>query len=359
MIKLAFNFLHKFLYPAAVIFLCGCGAFAQNFAFTGNSPKATPIITEAVSAPEPTDAPTADPTAKPTRKPTPVPTAKPTPLPTPSPTPSPEPLDVISPYPANYGSPYNSDGSLSNKKLGWYFNRNNTGNPPTAQRDFDIREFGGHYLGDITRRVIYLTFDEGYEYGFTPKILDVLKEKDVKAAFFMTKPFIASEPELAKRIYEEGHVAANHSVKHLSSPGLTDDELIFELEETARFFEETTGYPMDKFFRPPMGEYSARTLETAQSIGYRTVFWSGAHVDWEVDKQPTIKYTIGMVMDHLHPGEIILLHAVSKSNTEALADIIDRIRDLGYSFGSLYDLNELPFACPPEVIDKDFHETNQ
>jgi peptidoglycan-N-acetylmuramic acid deacetylase len=248
------------------------------------------------------------------------------------------PDDVVDPYPSEFQA---SSGGLSNEKLSWYYNRNKEHQPPTAQRTFDIREYGGYYLGDISRKVVYLTFDEGYENGCTPAILDTLRDKGVPAAFFMTQTFIRDNPELAVRIASEGHVAANHSVRHKSSPDLSDAELESEILDTKLYFEETCGYPMAPFFRPPMGEYSERTLSVTWDLGIYSIFWSFAHQDWLVDDQPSVQTTFDRVMDNLHNGMIILLHAVSTSNTAALPDIIDAIRNQGYEFRSLNDLKFL------------------
>lgn len=249
------------------------------------------------------------------------------------------PDEVISPHSENFGSPFSSNSELSNEKKGWYFNRNKNHQPPTAQREFDISQFSAYYLGNINEKVVYLTFDEGYENGFTETILDTLKEKNVKAAFFLTKPYIKNNIELVKRMVDEGHLALNHSNTHPSFPTLSDDEIYNELQSTQDYFKEVTGYDMPKFFRPPMGEYSARTLDLTYKMGYKTIFWSFAYKDWEVDNQPGADYAYKTVMNDLHNGSIMLLHAVSKSNTEALSNIIDSIQELGYRFGSLNELN--------------------
>lgn len=283
---------------------------------------------------------------------TPTPTPEPTPTPTPEPTKAPEPTpynppvlenvpdDIVNPWNTKFGSAYNDDGSLKNDGMGWYFNRNKTNQPPTAQTNFDIRQFNGYYLGDIAQKVVYLTFDEGYEYGFTPAILDTLKEKGVTAAFFVTKPFIQSHPELCVRMVEEGHIVANHTVSHKKSHQQSDSDFLWELEETARYFKEATGYNMDPYFRFPEGEYSARTLKLANDLGYKTIFWSLAYQDWDVNKQPGKQAAYDHVTKYYHNGCIMLLHAVSESNTQALGDIIDYIRSQGYEFKSLTELPE-------------------
>jgi peptidoglycan-N-acetylmuramic acid deacetylase len=165
-----------------------------------------------------------------------------------------------------------------------------------------------------------------------------LRDKNVHAAFFLTRTYIRDNPELCRRMAAEGHVVANHSWRHRSFPTLTDEEIEEELLETARFYQETTGYTMEPFFRPPAGEYSARTLALTQTHGYTTVFWSLTHVDWLVDDQPGKEAAFQRVVGNLHNGAVILLHAVSESNTEALPDIIDAARGMGYEFGSLWEL---------------------
>ncbi|MDR1664461.1 MAG: polysaccharide deacetylase family protein [Clostridiales bacterium] len=247
------------------------------------------------------------------------------------------PATVQDPYPSGYQTVPGLE-NLSNEKMGWYYNRNSEHQPPTAQRVFDIRDYGGYYLGDIENKIVYLTFDEGYENGFTGPILDTLRDKNVPAAFFLTQTYIRDNPALCMRMAAEGHVAANHSVTHPSMPDKTDEDIRYELTETARYYQEVTGYRMAPFFRPPAGEYSARTMALTQANGYKTVFWSFAYEDWLVDKQPGKDEAYNRVMDNLHNGAIILLHAVSESNAQALPDIIDSIRAQGYAFGTLYEL---------------------
>jgi len=227
---------------------------------------------------------------------------------------------------------------LSNEKKSWSFKRNSEHIPTVAYADFDISKYGGYYLGNTAEKVIYLTFDEGYENGYTPTILDTLKENDVKATFFVTKPYIEKEPGLVKRMKEEGHLVGNHSVTHPSFPEISDEQISEEIIETANYMEEVTGYKMDYFFRAPKGEYSERTLKLTNDLGYKSIFWSLAYADWDVNKQPGKLYAYDHVRTNIHPGAIPLLHAVSQSNTEALDDIIKEVKKEGYSFGSLYDL---------------------
>ncbi|MCX7950650.1 MAG: delta-lactam-biosynthetic de-N-acetylase, partial [Clostridiales bacterium] len=203
-----------------------------------------------------------------------------------------------------------------------------------------FKKYNAYYLGDITKKEIYLTFDEGYENGYTAKILDILKEQNVKAAFFVTRPYIRQNKELIKRMVEEGHIVANHSSTHPSMPQKAVDFEKFkkEFEDTEAAFKEITGQDMPKFFRPPMGKYSEKSLYYTQKLGYKTIFWSFAHKDWIVDDQPPVETTIQRVIDRSHNGEIMLLHAVSKSNTEALSTIIKTLKEQGYEFKPLTDL---------------------
>lgn len=236
----------------------------------------------------------------------------------------------------NVVSPSNTN--LSNETKGWYFNRNPNHTPPTAQKEIDISKYNGYYLGNVEEKVVYLTFDQGYENGYTNKILDILKEKNVKATFFLLKSYIKNNNDIVKRMIEDGHVLANHSDTHPSLPSLSDEKVISEIEEVERYLKEQTGYTIDKFFRPPMGEYSERTLAITNDLGYKTIFWSFAYKDWLVDDQPTKEVAYETVMDNLHNGSIVLLHSVSSANTEALSDIIDSIKEQNYRFGSLYEL---------------------
>ncbi len=180
-------------------------------------------------------------------------------------------------------------------------------------------------------KVIYLTFDEGYENGCTPAILDTLKEKNVKAVFFVTMDFAKSNPDLTKRIINEGHVLGSHSVTHPSMPTLSVEEQKAEYTGLDAYISQNYGYKM-YLFRPPMGHYSEQSLAIAGDLGYTTVLWSFAYVDWITDKQPTIEEGLQTTVERLHNGAIYLLHAVSTTNTAILGDFIDQARAQGYEF---------------------------
>ncbi len=182
---------------------------------------------------------------------------------------------------------------------------------------------------------IYLTFDEGYENGYTAAILDTLKEKDVKAAFFITGPYLEQHEDLVRRMVEEGHTVGNHTVNHPSLPTVTDDaKLQAELTGLEDAFKEKFGAEM-RYVRPPKGEYNERTLRITKDMGYTNVFWSFAYQDWEQNASRGKEYAYDKVMSGLHGGAVILLHAVSRDNADALGDIIDGARARGYEFRSL------------------------
>lgn len=234
--------------------------------------------------------------------------------------------------------PVEVDFTSPSEKRSWYFIRNGNHQPPLAQEDFDIRLFDTYYLGDVQQREAYLTFDAGYENGYTSIILDVLKEKDVKAAFFLLKLYIEKNPDLVKRMINEGHMLCNHTANHRSMPDLTSDQIKFEIEDNETFFKNITGVGMEKYIRPPMGEYSCQTLDLTKRLGYKTIFWSLAYKDWLTTDQPGKAIAYKNVMDNLHNGAIILLHNISQSNMEALPDIIDSAREQGYIFKTLENL---------------------
>ena len=238
---------------------------------------------------------------------------------------------VASTTPTNYDT-----STLSNKKYGWYFNKGtNHGKPriDTALKKI-ADKYDAIYLESTDDKVIYLTFDEGYENGYTGKILDTLKEKNVKAVFFITGPYLEKNEDLVRRMVEEGHTVGNHTVNHPSMPDVNDEKLEKELLDLDRKFYELFGQSM-KYVRPPMGEFSERTVALSKNLGYTSVFWSFAYKDWETNNQKGTEYAKKTVLDSIHPGEVMLLHAVSVDNTNALGSIIDEARAMGYEFGEL------------------------
>lgn len=229
--------------------------------------------------------------------------------------------------------------ALSNEGYSWSFKRNSDHLPVTGYtQGIDLAAYGTYYKVDTEEKVIYLTFDQGYENGHSSEILDILKANDVQAAFFVTKPYITSNPELCIRMKEEGHLVGSHSVTHSKFSTLSSQEIEQELIENQKTFEDVTGYEMDLFFRPPGGDYSESALYDISKANYRTIFWSLAYKDWDVKNQPGKQAAYDHVLENYHPGGIFLLHAVSQSNTEALDDILKALKAEGYRFGSLYEV---------------------
>jgi peptidoglycan-N-acetylmuramic acid deacetylase len=189
-----------------------------------------------------------------------------------------------------------------------------------------------------TEKVIYLTIDCGYDNGLTAGMLDVLKEYDVPACFFVTQTYIRDNIELVKRMKEEGHQVGNHTITHPVLADKSYSEILQELSGCYDYMKEATGYDMDPYFRPPCGEYSERVLAIAQDMGYKTIFWSMAFYDYDVNKQPGADYVIDHFNKYIHNGAIILLHNVSTSNAEALETVIKNLQSQGYRFASLNEL---------------------
>jgi peptidoglycan-N-acetylmuramic acid deacetylase len=190
-----------------------------------------------------------------------------------------------------------------------------------------------------TEKNMYLTFDCGYENGYTEQMLDILKAHGAKACFFVTMTYIRDNPEIVKRMKEEGHLVGNHTVHHPSMPEISGEEQREEILECASFMKETTGYDMDMYFRPPSGEYSEQVLQVAKDLGYKTIFWSMAYLDYDVNNQPGADYVVEHFNKYSHPGAIPLIHNVSSSNAEALDQVLTNLSQEGYVFKSLDDMN--------------------
>ncbi len=229
-------------------------------------------------------------------------------------------------------------GTSADKSYGWGIKKVQNSEPevPQAIRDM-LKENGGFYMGDSMAKKLYLTFDEGYENGYTAEILDTLKEKKVQAAFFITGDYLTRSSELVKRMVDEGHIVGNHTEGHKNLPKLSDEEIAKEISSLSQRFYDNYGAAM-KYMRPPEGEYSKRVLSVAENMGYKTVFWSFAYKDWLKDDIRGADYAVGQIMPYLHNGCIILLHAVSSDNAKALPIVIDKAREQGYEFGSIDEL---------------------
>lgn len=202
-----------------------------------------------------------------------------------------------------------------------------------------LAQYDACYAGSEEKKVIYLTFDAGYENGCTPAILDALKKHSVKAAFFVVGNYIETSPELVKRMVKEGHLVGNHTYHHPDMSSISE-KASFEKELTSleALYEETTGEKMQKYYRPPQGKYSESNLQQAQELGYHTVFWSLAYVDWYQDKQPSHEEAFEKLTGRIHPGAIVLLHSTSQTNAEILDELLTRWEQMGYTFGTLPEL---------------------
>ena len=230
-----------------------------------------------------------------------------------------------------------STSNLSNTKCAWGFRRMKDAMQPEFSAGYvkPLDEYGGIYVGNKDEKVIYLTFDEGYENGYTAKILDTLKEKEAPAIFFVTMPYVKQNKELVQRMIDEGHIVGNHTVNHPSMPEVLDDEKVKkEVMNLHDYVKENFNYEMS-YIRPPKGEYSERTVKICKDLGYTTVLWSAAYDDWDVKKQDRLEYARKMILNNLHNGCVMLLHAVSKDNTALLPEVIDEIRNQGYELCSL------------------------
>ena len=203
-------------------------------------------------------------------------------------------------------------------------------NRPCDAVSFTERYSGlGAYALTSDENRIVITFDQGYENGYTSKILDTLKEKNVQAVFFLTGDYAKSEPQLIRRMISEGHILGNHSMNHSSLPSLSQDGAREEIMSLHNYILNNYGYEM-QYFRPPCGEYSEQTMEITQKCGYKTLFWSYAYVDWKQEAQPEPAAALEKLTDSAHGGEILLLHSVSSTNAEILGELIDSLRSKGF-----------------------------
>jgi len=224
-------------------------------------------------------------------------------------------------------------------KRGWWYQATGAGSVPTIPSEVAaiVKRQGALWRIPTSQKVIYLTFDQGYEAGFTGRILDILRAKNVKATFFLSGSYVRDEVDLVRRMADEGHLVGNHTQTHPSLPSLAGDADAFAEEYRAveRRYREVTGRSLARFERPPRGEYSERTLCMTRSLGYTSVMWSFAHRDWLLDDQPPVDVTYQRIVDGAHPGAIMLLHSVSSSNMQALPRAIDELRSRGYRFATL------------------------
>ena len=214
------------------------------------------------------------------------------------------------------------------------------GQPPVGNVSIaDLSQYDAYYLGDTSQKVIYLTFDCGYENGNTSQILDALKKHNAPAAFFVVGHMIESAPDIVRRMANEGHVVGNHTYHHPDMSSISEQSAFEkELNSLAELYQQTTGKPLSRFYRPPQGKYSEENLKQAQALGYKTIFWSLAYVDWNTNSQPTHDQAFEKLLPRIHNGAIVLLHSTSRTNAEILDQLLTKWEEMGYTFKSLEDL---------------------
>ena len=220
----------------------------------------------------------------------------------------------------------------------WGLSYQTEGAAPAGPLDgASLQKLGAAYVGDGSEPVLYLTFDAGYENGCTAQILDTLAKHNVKAAFFLVGHYMQTNADLVRRMAEEGHTVANHTMHHPDMSTRTGTDFEQELRDLEVLYRDVTGQELPKFYRPPQGVYSEENLRQAQAMGYRTVFWSLAYVDWQ-DTQPTRDQAFAKLIPRTHNGAVILLHSTSKTNAEILDELLTKWEEMGYRFGTLEEL---------------------
>ncbi len=221
----------------------------------------------------------------------------------------------------------------------WGLGFGESGTVPTGNTSAkELAEYDAYYYKDTTEKEIFLTFDAGFENGNTPAILDALKNQNVKATFFLVGNYLETEPDLVKRMIEEGHIVGNHSYTHPDMTQKDEDGFVAELTQLETLYEEITGKKLDAFYRPPQGKYNETTLQYAKELGYQTIFWSLAYVDWYEDDQPSHEEAFEKLLGRIHPGAIVLLHSTSKTNAEILEELIIKWKEMGYTIKPLSEL---------------------
>lgn len=234
------------------------------------------------------------------------------------------------------------DAAAVSAEGNWGLSFQDEGETPVGSADFDeLAQYDAYYADDTEEKVLYLTFDAGYENGNTEPILNALKKHSVSATFFVVGTYIESEPDLIRRMVEEGHTVGNHTWHH---PDMSEiaakDSFRRELEAVEDAYRELTGQEMTKYYRPPQGKYSESNLQMAQELGYQTFFWSLAYVDWYQDDQPSREEAFDKLLGRIHPGAVVLLHSTSSTNAEILDELLTKWEEMGYSVRPLSELAE-------------------
>ena len=228
----------------------------------------------------------------------------------------------------------------------WGLSFQKNGEVPIGNADAAyLKQYNAYYVGNTTsdgsqsNKVLYLTFDAGFENGYTASILDTLKKHNVSACFFLVKNYLDTAPELVKRMVAEGHTVGNHTAHHPDMSKIAEKSAFQkELSTLESAYESLVGKPMEKIYRPPQGKFSEQNLKMAAELGYTTYFWSLAYVDWYVDRQPTREQAFQKLLPRVHPGAVVLLHSTSKTNAEILDELLTKWKGMGYSFGKIQDI---------------------
>lgn len=222
----------------------------------------------------------------------------------------------------------------------WGLSFQTEGKPPVANATADqLKQHNACYAEMTDEKVLYLTFDAGYENGNTPQILDVLKKHNVPAAFFVVGNYLETSPDLVKRMVDEGHIVANHTYHHPDMSKISDPTAFEkELTQLEMLYQKITGDTMKKYYRPPQGKYSEENLRMAKDLGYTTFFWSLAYVDWYQDRQPSREEAFEKLLGRIHPGAIVLLHSTSSTNAQILDELLTKWEEMGYTFKSIDNL---------------------
>ena len=236
--------------------------------------------------------------------------------------------------------PRSQKTSSAAQSTGWGLSFQEEGKRPAGNASIDdLKQYNAYYAGDTDQKIIYLTFDAGYENGNTPAILDALKKHQAPAVFFVVGNFIKDNPDLIGRILAEGHIIGNHTMTHPDLPQISSmDAFQKELQDVEELYTSLTGEAMTKFYRPPRGIYSTENLSMAKELGYSTFFWSLAYVDWIQDQQPSREEAFQKLLTRIHPGAIVLLHNTSSTNAEILDELLTKWEEMGYEFHSLKEL---------------------
>ena len=242
-------------------------------------------------------------------------------------------------------STFKFNAFASNEAFSWYCKRTKDHTQPVADKTLEfVSEYGGYYVdkyhgNDCEDKVVYLTFDAGYENGNVSKVLDALKEENVTGTFFILDLLLIKELDLVNRMINEGHTVANHTSKHRDVSSISSkDALQAELSSLERLFKEKTGKDMPKYFRPPEGRFSLQSMKYTNELGYKTIFWSFAYADWDNNNQMSPEAAKAKIMDNIHNGAILLLHPTSETNARILGDVIRELKEQGFRFGTMDEL---------------------